>query len=127
MTASSGPKPLNLKVLIHQESDSDGTEAYIAQCLNFDLTAQGQTISEVLNSMQRVVRAQVLLSLNDGIEPFSDFEPAPTRLWEIYDTIQEHEQKAFTFLANIEPGDLDEQSIKVSRGVKVCSLMKIAS
>jgi hypothetical protein len=120
MSAGTGRKPLELKVLIRRECDLDGVAAYSARCLTYDLATQGETISEVLNSMQRIVRAQVLLSLNDGIDPFSDFERAPDHLWEIYNGIREHEEKAFSFLANVEPGDLEDNKIEVS------SLMKIA-
>jgi hypothetical protein len=123
MNAPPSPGILELKILIHHESDAYGRHAYIAQCLNYDLVADGKTISDVLNSMQRLVRAQVILSLNEGNEPLSDFERAPKKFWELYENVQYAEQRAFAFSTNVQPGKLEDVDRK--GGIEVFSLMKI--
>jgi len=107
---------LEFKVLLLQECDHDLVPIYIAQCLNYDLVAQGETISDVLNSLKRVIKTQIAVSLNNGIRPFSDFGPAPAELWKQYDSIPDREATAFafTFATDIEPGDLDAKTRSVS-------------
>src|SRR6266550_5647505 len=85
---------LEFKVLLLQECDCDRVPIYIAQCLNYDLVAHGETISDVLDSLKRVIKTQIAVSLNNGVPPFSDFKPAPPAFWKQYDKIRDREATA---------------------------------
>jgi hypothetical protein len=116
-------KNLEFKVLIQVDCDHDQVPVYIAQCLNFDLVAQGETVSDVLDSLKRVIKTQITVDLNNGIAPFSDFEVAPWEFQATYDKIQDKEAKAFSFEfdTNVRPGDLDAEI----RSVSGVALMKL--
>jgi len=88
---------IDFKVLIYRELDCDGDFVYVAQCLNYDLVTQGESILAVLNSLECIIKTQIKLSLEDGIEPFSDFEPAPRELWKKYEANASREKNAFSF------------------------------
>jgi hypothetical protein len=90
------PRMLEFKILIYQESENNRPPVYVAHCLNYDLVAEGDTVSDVLNSLQRIIIMQIDVSLDNGIEPFSDFDPAPPELWAQYRTLI-REDKAFAF------------------------------
>jgi hypothetical protein len=87
------PRMLEFKVLVYLEGEND---LYIAQCLNYDLVAEGATLLDVLNSLERIIKTQIKVSLVDGIDPFSDFEPAPQEFWARYQN-SNREEKAFVF------------------------------
>lgn len=39
-------------------------------------------MSDVLQSLEGVIHTQIKVSLDDGIEPFSDFDQASDEFWE---------------------------------------------
>jgi hypothetical protein len=88
---------LEFKVLVYRDLDFDRTPIYIAQCVNYDLASHGESVAAVLNSLQRLIQTQIKLSLDDGIEPFSDFEAAPPEFWARYSTPKIREETAFRF------------------------------
>lgn len=82
---------LDFKVLIYRDR-----VGYIAQCLNYDLVTEGETVLDVLNSFVQVIKTHISLCLRNGNEPFADFEPAPDKFWKMYDA-SVTEQTAFSF------------------------------
>ncbi|MBV8274459.1 MAG: hypothetical protein JO170_04235 [Verrucomicrobia bacterium] len=94
--------------------------------MTYDLVAEGETLSEVLNSLERVIRIQIAFDLRNGIEPFSAFASAPKEYWQQYEDISESEIKAFAFNVQSEAeheqeGDSDLLSVS---GV---GMMKLAA
>jgi hypothetical protein len=87
---------LEFKVLVYREEDYDRAFVYIAQCLNYDLAAQGETVAAVLSSLESVIKTQIQLSLESGIEPFSDFRPAPPKFLALYEN-ENRAETAFSF------------------------------
>lgn len=67
----------NVRIHVYKEDGS-----YIAHCLDFDFATQGSTFPDVLRSLAHCIETQVELSKQDGIVPFSDFEPAPHKCWQ---------------------------------------------
>jgi hypothetical protein len=115
------PKNLEFQILIQVDWDHDHVPVYIAQCLHVDLMAQGGTVSEVLDSLKRVIKTQIAVDLNNGIVPFSDFKEAPFEFRARYDKIQDKEAKAFSFDfdTDVQPGDLDADIRSVSALMKL--------
>jgi hypothetical protein len=67
--------PLN--VLFFKEQ-----EFWVAQCLQFDVTAQGKTIPEARRSFERVLVAQIICDLEEKRPPLSSVPRAPTKFWQ---------------------------------------------
>jgi hypothetical protein len=80
-------RTFEFKVLIYVESEDGRAPVYVAQCLDYDIVAEGETISDVLNSLRHVLETQIEVSRESGIEPFSDFERAPSQFWARYEEI----------------------------------------
>jgi hypothetical protein len=57
---------------------------WVAQCLEFDVTAQGRTIPEARMSFERVLVAQVLCDLKEKRAPLSLIPSAPSHFWRKY-------------------------------------------
>ena len=70
---------LDLSILLIHEGD-----AWVVQCLDYDINAQGETIAEAKKSFERTLRTQVSLDLEAGRDPLSLLEKAPPRYWEMY-------------------------------------------
>ena len=66
-----------LSVLLVREGD-----LWVAQCLQYDIAAQGKTITEAKHAFCRTVSGQVCVDLRHHVEPLSGFLPAPRVYWE---------------------------------------------
>jgi len=67
---------LKLCVLFLREEDS-----WVAQCLQYDIAAQGKTIADAMAAFARTVSGQICVDLHHGVEPLSEFTPAPHEYW----------------------------------------------
>lgn len=56
-----------------------------AQCLEYDIAAQAQTLLDLQDELVRVLVTHVAASVQLGRTPFSDIKPAPQRFWELYE------------------------------------------
>lgn len=72
------PTTLDLKlcVLFLREG-----ETWIAQCLQYDIAAQGRTLSEALTAFGQTVSGQICVDLHHKVEPLSGFAQAPREYW----------------------------------------------
>lgn len=61
-----------MRVLLLKENDR-----WVAQGLEYDITASGVSIAEAKAAFRRMVEAQVAGAEHDGIEPFEGIGPAP--------------------------------------------------
>jgi hypothetical protein len=66
----------HLKILLFTESGR-----YIAQCLQFDIAAQGESSSAAIESLQTLFWAQYHFDQERQREPFSRLEKAPDDYW----------------------------------------------
>jgi hypothetical protein len=60
-------------------------EAWSAQCLDYDIAAQAQTLLDLHDELARVLVTHIAASIELGREPFSSIKPAPERFWELYE------------------------------------------
>jgi len=70
------PKNLLVRVLFLKEGD-----AWVAQCLEYDIAAQAKTLPEAEQAFERTLVGQIMLDLRRGKEPFSGTKPAPRMYW----------------------------------------------
>jgi|HubBroStandDraft_5_1064220.scaffolds.fasta_scaffold175107_3 predicted RNase H-like HicB family nuclease len=54
---------------------------WVAQCLQVDVTSQGETIEDARKSFERVLVAQVMSDLEEKREPLSCLPEAPAKFW----------------------------------------------
>ncbi len=69
----------SLTILVFRE----GT-AMVAQCLEYDIVAQGPTAREAMQAWADVFAGQIVLDLRAGREPLADVGPAPERYFELF-------------------------------------------
>ncbi len=68
---------IRLHVLILREGDG-----WAAQCLEFDLAAQGSTVREAQDAFERVFQLQIALDKQDNKMPFEGLKRAPDSYWD---------------------------------------------
>jgi hypothetical protein len=69
-----------LKILLLTEGS-----AWIAQCLQFDITAQGRSYRDALDRLQVLFWAEHYQALNEDRTPFSNLDKAPERYWVMFE------------------------------------------
>lgn len=62
----------------------EGDEAWSAQCLEYDITCQAETLNALFYEMERVLVSQLALDEELGRKPFEGIGPAPQGYWEAF-------------------------------------------
>ena len=72
------PETLDFKlsVLLLREG-----ETWVAQCLEYDIAAQGKTIAEAKAAFALTFSGQVCVDLHQQVKPLSGFSQAPAEYW----------------------------------------------
>jgi hypothetical protein len=63
--------------------------AWVAQCLDFDISAHGRSIHDAKSAFGRVFIGQILLDIQHGRKPLQDVPKAPAR----YRTLFNHAER----------------------------------
>ncbi len=58
--------------------------AWYAQCLEYDIAAQGPTVADTLDRFSRCVVEQAAWDARDKLVPFSALKPAPEKFWKLF-------------------------------------------
>jgi len=58
---------------------------WVAQCLEYNYVAISRTLEALPEELLRMVTAQIIVSLENGVQPFYGYSPAPRRFWEMFD------------------------------------------
>lgn len=85
--------------------------AWSAQCLDYDIAAQAETLLDLHDELARVLAAHIAASIELGREPFSSVKPAPRRFWELYESGLRMESKPMSF--TLEEGQLPQIKIEM--------------
>ena len=59
---------------------------WAAQCLEYDIAAQGKTIDEAKESFKRTFVGQIMVDVHFGHQPLQGIEKAPEEYWEQFRT-----------------------------------------
>lgn len=70
---------LRFRVLLIAHGDS-----WSAQCLEYDLAAQGKTLTEAQRSFERLINDQVAIDKHFGRKPFAGLPRAPKIYWDAW-------------------------------------------
>ena len=65
-----------MQIVVFQEGDR-----VCAQCLEYDIAAQGKTLGDCLYELDRLIAGHIAISVEHGLEPLQDLRPAPRRFW----------------------------------------------
>jgi len=57
---------------------------WVAQCLEYDFTAQGKSMNKAMDSFAKSFAGQVFMDVQHGKEPLEDFTKAPVEYWDIF-------------------------------------------
>ena len=57
---------------------------WVAQCLEYDIAAQGPTISAAKDAFVRAFAGQIAVALHCGEEPLATFGKAPQYYWDLF-------------------------------------------
>ncbi len=79
---------IKVQVLLFKEG-----QTWVAQCLEHDLAAQGQTLKQAKESLNQVFITQVVLDLDAKREPFSAVQRAPQFYWDRLREIKHKKQQ----------------------------------
>jgi hypothetical protein len=63
---------IRLRVLVLKEN-----RTWVAQCIDYDIAAQGTSIPDALKCFEQTVLAQISINIEDGKAPFEGIGPAP--------------------------------------------------
>ena len=75
----SAMESINISAILYQEG-----EHWIAQCLEFDITAQAPSLPDLQKVFAMKVAAEMSISLDLGKEPLTDLPPAPDFFWRMF-------------------------------------------
>ncbi len=70
-------QPYLVSVLLHRDGN-----AWVAQCLEYDLAAQAPTVDEAKKRFMRTLTQQIVADLVDGNDPLCKLPQAPSRYFE---------------------------------------------
>lgn len=79
-TSFAPTKVMHIRVIAFQEGD-----VWCAQCLEHDIAVQAIDIPNLRDALKQAFIDQIQISLDLGVEPFSNIPPAPQAFYRIYD------------------------------------------
>jgi hypothetical protein len=60
-------------------------DAWVAQCLEYDITAQADSLPNLYYELERVLVGHIVISEENGEEPFELLPAAPQEYWQMFD------------------------------------------
>ncbi|MGH7038502.1 MAG: type II toxin-antitoxin system HicB family antitoxin [Stellaceae bacterium] len=69
-----------VSVVIYPEGD-----VWIAQCLEYDIVSQGETIQDVQDRLTQNIAATLSVYADNGKNSLEDIPPAPKKFWEMFE------------------------------------------
>lgn len=80
------PTNITLSVVLFQEGHS-----WVAQALEYDITAQGKTIPAAEEALKRTLVGQLVVDVKHGLQPFEGIEQAPEQYWKWFEEAKKFE------------------------------------
>lgn len=62
---------------------------WVAQCLEYDIVAQGKTLTDAQEAFERVFVSNIIVNLEAGVVPLSQFREAPREFFDLYERSQQ--------------------------------------
>ena len=74
----------DIHILILRESNGE-CDGWIFQCLEYDIVAQGKTLSEAKRRFQRTIIGQIVVDIEHGNQIFEGIGEAPQKYWDQFE------------------------------------------
>ena len=74
----------NLSILLRHEGSGEQA-GWVAQCLEYDIAAQGKTIPDAKKAFAKTFLGQALVDAEHKKKPFQGIQQAPKMYWEAFD------------------------------------------
>jgi hypothetical protein len=94
-----------LSILLFQEDTT-----WIAQCLQYDIAAQGKTLDDALNSFEKTFVGQLILDIEQDKNPLENTPQTPKEYWTKFEQAKKLEERKPFYL----PEELSPASIMAS-------------
>jgi hypothetical protein len=79
---------LCLSVLILQED-----KTWVAQCLEYDIVAQGETIAKATQAFEKTLVGQIIIDVKHKKRPLEDIPSAPKFYWDKFENAERLQDK----------------------------------
>src|SRR5689334_6392027 len=63
-------------------------DLYVAQCLEYDIAAQGETLDQVRLNFERALVGQICVDVHHDIKPLSKTPKAPAKYWKLWENAE---------------------------------------
>jgi hypothetical protein len=82
----------NISAVLYQEGDW-----WIGQCLEYDITAQANSLPDLQYELERVLFAHLCASMKEKRDPFHGLTSAPQKFWRMWEAGAGLERREFSF------------------------------
>ena len=90
---------IEISVVLLQEGDY-----WVTQGLEYDIAAQGKTISEAKKAFERTITGQIFMDIRENRKPLQGIEKAPQEYWDKFERAEPlKETKPFSMPKGIPP------------------------
>lgn len=117
---------LEISVLLREESETmeDGKQvrAWIAQCLEHDIGAQGSSFVEAYARFKDVFVGQIIADLRNGNVPFENAGQAPKEYWDEFETAEFFVKDQFKIPMPVESREKEYAAVPEFADIKVLPL-----
>ena len=83
---------MDLRVLLFKDQ-----EHWIAQLLEFHITAQGETTEDAIYELSRLISGEMVMRKKGMLQPLDDIPRAPHKYWEWYEMATPSEHSLIPF------------------------------
>jgi len=114
-------RKFNLRVLLTKDiavCKSDSTpgwiveSAWVAECLEYDIGAQGKTIEQAKLAFAKTLASQIVVDIAHGRQPLEGIGPSPDDVWQRYESAEPLREESFTLPKEAMPAFLADQLVR---------------
>lgn len=92
MTEPMTAPAFNISAVLYEEGDW-----WIGQCLQYDITAQANSLPELQYELERVLFAHLCAGMAENRTPFEGLPPAPQKFWRMWQAGSAIERRNLSF------------------------------
>ena len=100
--------------ICHTESDPGWIveSAWVAECLEYDIGAQGKTIEQAKVAFAKTFASQIVVDLAYGRQPLEGIGQSPDDVWQRYESAEPLKEESFTLPKEAMPAFLADQLVR---------------
>jgi hypothetical protein len=107
------PKSFYVSIVILHDG-----EAWVAQCLEYDVTAQGTSMKKAMKAFEKTFIGQIILDIKADKEPLQGIPQAPAEYWDKFEEGERlADRKPFRVPEGVPPGFI----IAAAEQLRICA------